>query len=170
MAPRVGIVGIGHCRFGNSSDYDLVDVIAYSANDAQKMVAIVAIGTSAQLNPVGATVDGQLVIAALFGVGILLTVRVMAPRIGEGVMYIRTPHFIATSIGSSAVVLATSALGVPVSSTQAATGAAVGSGVATSPFSIRWNEVSRIGLAWAITLPLSIVLGAASAAAGRAVR
>ena len=34
MAPKVGIVGIGHCRFGNSSDYDLVDVIAYSANDA----------------------------------------------------------------------------------------------------------------------------------------
>lgn len=34
MAPRVGIVGIGHCRFGNSSEYDLVDVIAYSANDA----------------------------------------------------------------------------------------------------------------------------------------
>ena len=148
----------------------ILQCLAYSANDAQKMVAIVAIGTSAQLNPVGATVDGQLAIAALFGVGILLTVRVMAPRIGEGVMYIRTPHFIATSIGSSAVVLATSALGVPVSSTQAATGAAVGSGVATSPFSIRWNEVSRIGLAWAITLPLSIVLGAASAAAGRAVR
>jgi acetyl-CoA C-acetyltransferase len=34
MNPRVGIVGIGHCRFGNSSDYDLVDVIAYSANEA----------------------------------------------------------------------------------------------------------------------------------------
>ena len=34
MAPRIGIVGIGHCRFGNSSDYDLVDVIAYSAADA----------------------------------------------------------------------------------------------------------------------------------------
>jgi acetyl-CoA C-acetyltransferase len=34
MAPRIGIVGIGHCRFGNSSDYDLVDLIAYSANDA----------------------------------------------------------------------------------------------------------------------------------------
>jgi len=31
---RVGIVGIGHCRFGNSSDYDLVDVIAYAAADA----------------------------------------------------------------------------------------------------------------------------------------
>ena len=34
MVPRVGIAAIGHCRFGNSSEYDLVDVIAYSANDA----------------------------------------------------------------------------------------------------------------------------------------
>ena len=85
-------------------------------------------------------------------------------------MYIRTPHYLATSVGSSCVVLATSALGVPVSSTQAATGAAVGSGVATSPFAIRWNEVSRIGLAWVVTLPLSVGLGAALAAVGRMVR
>jgi acetyl-CoA C-acetyltransferase len=34
MAPRIGVAGIGHCRFGNSSDYDLVDVIAYAAADA----------------------------------------------------------------------------------------------------------------------------------------
>jgi PiT family inorganic phosphate transporter len=148
----------------------LLQCLAYSANDAQKMVAIVAIGTSARLNPVAATVPGQLAIAALFGAGILLTVRVMASRVGEGVMYIRTPHYLATSVGSSCVVLATSALGVPVSSTQAATGAAVGSGVATSPFAIRWNEVSRIGLAWVVTLPLSVGLGAALAAVGRMVR
>jgi PiT family inorganic phosphate transporter len=148
----------------------LLQCLAYSANDAQKMIAIVAIGGAAQLDPVAATVPGQLAIAALFGVGILLTVRVIASRVGEGVMYIRTPHFIATSIGSSCVVLATAALGVPVSSTQAATGAAVGSGVATSPFSLRWKEVSRIGLAWLITLPFSIALAAALATAGRMVR
>jgi hypothetical protein len=34
MAPRVGIVGIGHTRFGNSSEYDLADVMAYAATDA----------------------------------------------------------------------------------------------------------------------------------------
>jgi acetyl-CoA C-acetyltransferase len=34
MAPRVGIVGIGHTRFGNSSEYDLADVLAYAATDA----------------------------------------------------------------------------------------------------------------------------------------
>jgi PiT family inorganic phosphate transporter len=59
---------------------------------------------------------------------------------------------------------------VPVSTTQAATGAAVGSGIATSPFGIRWNQVSRIVRAWAVTLPLSVGLGAALAAAGRLVR
>jgi acetyl-CoA C-acetyltransferase len=34
VAPRVGIVGIGHTRFGNSSEYDLADVLAYAATDA----------------------------------------------------------------------------------------------------------------------------------------
>ena len=159
-------------RFITETQYAgyLLQCLAYSANDAQKMVAIVAIGSAAQLDPVAATVRGQLLIAALFGAGILLSVRVMAARVGEGLMYIRTPHFIATSIGSSCVVLATSALGVPVSSTQAATGAAVGSGVATSPFSVRWKEVSRIGMAWVVTLPLSLALAAALAVAGRMVR
>jgi len=158
-------------RFINGAQYVgyLLQCLAYSANDAQKMVAIVAIGTSARLDPVAATVPGQLAIAGLFGVGVLLTVRTMAAEVGEGVMYIRTPHSIATSVGSACVVLATSALGVPVSTTQAATGAAVGSGVATSPFGIRWDQVSRIVTAWVVTLPLSIGIGAALAAAGRLV-
>lgn len=34
MAVRVGIVGIGHTRFGNSSEYDLADVLAFAATDA----------------------------------------------------------------------------------------------------------------------------------------
>ena len=33
MATRVGIVGIGHTRFGNSSEYDLGDLLAYAATD-----------------------------------------------------------------------------------------------------------------------------------------
>jgi acetyl-CoA C-acetyltransferase len=34
MSARVGIVGVGHTRFGNSSEYDLADVMAYAATDA----------------------------------------------------------------------------------------------------------------------------------------
>ncbi len=34
MSARIGIVGVGHTRFGNSSEYDLADVMAYAATDA----------------------------------------------------------------------------------------------------------------------------------------
>ncbi|MDF1568407.1 MAG: acetyl-CoA acetyltransferase, partial [Spirochaetaceae bacterium] len=34
MAARVGIVGVGHTVFGNLSEYDLADVMAYAATDA----------------------------------------------------------------------------------------------------------------------------------------
>jgi len=34
MGTRVGIVGVGHTRFGNSSEYDLADIMAYAATDA----------------------------------------------------------------------------------------------------------------------------------------
>jgi len=34
MTARIGIVGVGHTRFGNSADYDLADVMAYAATDA----------------------------------------------------------------------------------------------------------------------------------------
>jgi acetyl-CoA C-acetyltransferase len=34
MTARIGIVGVGHTRFGNSSEYDLADVMAYAATDA----------------------------------------------------------------------------------------------------------------------------------------
>ena len=42
MAPRVGIVGIGHTRFGNSSEYDLADVLAYAATDCLKDAGFLA--------------------------------------------------------------------------------------------------------------------------------
>ena len=39
---RVGIVGIGHTRFGNSSEYDLGDVLAYAATDCLKDAGFLA--------------------------------------------------------------------------------------------------------------------------------
>ena len=39
---KVGIVGIGHTRFGNSSEYDLADVLAYAATDCLKDAGFLA--------------------------------------------------------------------------------------------------------------------------------
>ncbi len=139
--------------------------VAYSTNDAQKMVAIVAVATAAGVDPVRTGFLEQTMIAVVFMAGIMLSIRRIAPVVADGVVRIRTPHFIATSFSSAVVVLAASAAGYPVSSTQAAAGAAVGSGVASSPVSVRWTEAWRIGWAWVVTLPASMGLAAALAAA-----
>jgi acetyl-CoA C-acetyltransferase len=56
MAANVGIVGIGHTKFGNSSEYDLSDILAYAATDAlqdagylenRKMIDQVIVGNMA---------------------------------------------------------------------------------------------------------------------------
>lgn len=41
MAARVGIAAIGQIKFGNLSDYDLVDIMAYAATEALKDAGIV---------------------------------------------------------------------------------------------------------------------------------
>ena len=37
---KVGVVGIGHTSFGNLSNYELVDILAYAALDAMKDAGI----------------------------------------------------------------------------------------------------------------------------------
>jgi PiT family inorganic phosphate transporter len=157
---------MGGAQFGSY----LLQSVAYSANDAQKMVAIAAVAAAAHVNPVRVNLASQTAIALLFAAGIMLSIRKVAPVVADGVVRIRTPHFLATSFSTAVVVLATAAAGVPVSSTQAAAGAAVGSGVASSPFGVRWTEVRRIGWAWVVTLPASMGLAAALAAVGRVAR
>jgi len=145
----------------------LLQSVAYAANDAQKMVAIAAVAPAAHTYPVRADAVSQTAIAAMFAAGIMLTIHKVAPVVADGVVRIRTPHFIASSFSSAVVVLAASAAGFPVSSTQAVAGAAVGSGVASSPATVRWTEVRKIGWAWIVTLPATMGLAAALTAAGR---
>ena len=37
---KVGVVGIGHTKFGNLNDYELVDIMAYSSLDAMEDAGI----------------------------------------------------------------------------------------------------------------------------------
>ncbi len=131
-----------------------VQCLAYAANDAQKMVAILlAGGAGGAIPPVDAAA-----IAASFVLGTLLAVRRTAMRLGERLMRVRPVHAVASELASSAVVLASSALGAPVSTTQATTAALVGAGVTHSRRRVRWNETRSIGAAWALTLPASVAL------------
>jgi PiT family inorganic phosphate transporter len=57
--------------------------------------------------------------------------------------------------GGGVTILAVSALGIPVSTTQTITGAIVGVGVSSGMRAVRWMVAGRILWAWLLTVPIS---------------
>jgi PiT family inorganic phosphate transporter len=133
--------------------------LAYAGNDAQKIVAIFAVASGDIGSRVTLDWRDQLALGGAYALGILLGVRPLASRVAEQVLPVRPVNAVALELSASAVVFASSALGAPISSTQAATTALVGSGIATGSHRLRWQEVSSIAFAWLLTLPSSLLLG-----------
>lgn len=135
-----------------------VQCLAYAANDAQKMVAIVLVAAGLDYQYLSTRLTDQALIGVCFGLGTLLSVQRTAARVGQRIMRVQSTHVLVSELSSSSVVLASSALGVPISTTQSVTAALVGSGVAHSFRRVRWQEAAPIGLAWIVTLPMASVL------------
>ena len=64
------------------------------------------------------------------------------------------------STASSIVLFGASALGIPVSTTHAIAGSVVGTGAARRSSAVRWSVVTRVVMAWFITIPASGVVAA----------
>lgn len=146
--------------------------VAYAMNDGQKMLAVGAIALSAA--GVDTVAGGRVtlgaaalaIIAVLFGLGVLGGLRRVAGTLGGGLLRARPSDAVAAELSSATVVLATAAVGAPVSMTQSVAGALVGSGMSVSYRRVRWRAAGRLGLAWLITLPVSAALAAALARGG----
>jgi PiT family inorganic phosphate transporter len=139
-----------------------MQAVAYASNDGQKVLAIWAalgIGVLA-VGPSPVVLTG---ICVAFGVGVVLGLPRVARGLSNGVLLVRPAHAVAAELASSLAVLGSAAIGVPVSMTQSIAGGLIGTGISHGRRRIRWREVSRIGLAWVITLPSSCLLAAAAA-------
>jgi PiT family inorganic phosphate transporter len=67
---------------------------------------------------------------------------------------------VTAQLASSLAVLASAALGAPVSMTQALSGGLVGTGLLRGRRQVRWQVARRLALAWVMTLPSAAVVGA----------
>jgi PiT family inorganic phosphate transporter len=63
---------------------------------------------------------------------------------------------------SAAVILTSSHLGLPLSTTQVCTGSIFGAGAGRRLAGVHWGMAGRIVLAWTLTLPSAAVVGAAA--------
>lgn len=138
--------------------------VAYSSNDAQKMIAIVAVATDHAAGRVAAQPASQALIAGLFVLGMLFGVRRLSGRLGRRVMPVQPMHLVAAKLAASCAVLGSSALGAPVSMTQSSTAGLIGAGASDRLDRVRWQEAVRIAIAWVVTLPASAAAAAAAAA------
>jgi len=149
----------------------VVQAFAYGANDGQKMLAVFAItGAAGDALTVRASSGRLLAIGCCFAIGTILSLRRLAGRLGRDLLVVRPVHALSAELASSLAVFGSATAGMPVSMTQAIAGALVGAGVSESSRRVRWRAVVRLAMAWAVTLPATVVVAFVAAAAARVLR
>jgi PiT family inorganic phosphate transporter len=83
--------------------------------------------------------------------------------LGKRVTEIETPQGFGAETSSSAVILVSSHLGFPLSTTQVATGSIFGAGAGKRLSEVHWGIAGQPAVAWALTLPAAAVVGALAA-------
>jgi PiT family inorganic phosphate transporter len=137
--------------------------VAYGANDGQKLLAVTSVAYAVSV-PEGAVSPVVLgVLSVGFMAGALVGYDRYARTVGGAVVPMAPERSVTAELASATVVLGSSALGSPVSMTQAVSGSLVGAGAAVSQRRVRWRVVSRMVGAWAVTLPASLLVGAGAA-------
>jgi PiT family inorganic phosphate transporter len=143
----------------------------HGANDAQKSVGVIAAllvadGRAAGLgSPTWAAVACALAITLGTALGGWRIVRTL----GRGIVRLQPLDGVAGPGASAGVIVAASALGAPVSTTQVVASSVVGvAGGRRRWRHVRWAVVREMGLGWLVTLPVTAALAAATLLLGRA--
>jgi PiT family inorganic phosphate transporter len=150
-------------RFGQVISGGLL-ALAHGTNDAQKTMgvitlALVAHGTIASDDfhvPDWVVLTSATAISLGTYVGGWRIIKTMGSRIHK----MDSAQGFAAQGSGAAVILASSHVGFPLSTTQTISGAVIGSGAAKRLSAVRWGVAGNIVIAWILTLPASAAIGA----------
>ena len=120
----------------------IVDVIHYGSIDVSRKLPIWVVFLGA---------SGVVVGLAVYGYRIMETV-------GKKITYLSPSRSFTAQLTTGLMVLASSALGYPVSTTQILVGAVVGVGVAGGLSALNLRVIRDIVLSWLVTIPVGIIL------------
>ncbi len=137
--------------------------LAHGTNDAQKTMGIIALalianGTleSGSDPPTWVIVSAATAISLGTYLGGWRIIRTMGTRI---IKMDAAQGFSAQGAGS-AVILASSHFGYPLSTTQVISGAVMGAGAGKRVSAVRWGVAGNIVTAWLLTFPMAAAIGA----------
>ncbi len=145
----------------------------HGANDAQKSVGVIAAllvadgRASGLVSPTWAAVASAAALTAGTALGGWRIVR----TIGRGIFRLHPLDCVAGQGASAGVIVAASALGAPVSTTQVVASAVVGVGGGRRRWRhVHWTVVRGMALGWLVTLPVTGALAALIVLASELVR
>ncbi|GAA2831136.1 inorganic phosphate transporter [Kribbella solani] len=151
-------------RAGQIASASLVS-LAHGTGDAQKTMGVITLVliTSGSLAS-GSRPPLWVILAA--GTAIALGTYLGGWRIirtmGKGLAEIESPQGFAAETSSTSVLLISSHLGFPLSTTQVCSGSILGAGLGKRLAEVRWTVAGRMAVAWLLTLPAAAVVGALS--------
>lgn len=138
--------------------------LAHGLNDAQKSMGIITLGLFAggyihtPAIPLWVIMACAIVMGLGTATGGFRIIKTMAFSITK----IEPAQGFAAEASASAVILAASFLGMPVSSTQMIAGSITGVGTAKSASAVSWHIPRRLVYAWLLTLPGAALVGSLS--------
>ena len=135
---------------------------SHGSNDAQKTMSIITLALfSFQLLPnvdhVPVWVIALCALTMALGTlsGGMRIIKTLSSRVAK----LGPSNGFAAEMSSGLLILGASHIGLPVSTTQAASGSIMGSGY-TNGNGINWNTVKSMAIAWCITLPMCMLFSA----------
>jgi PiT family inorganic phosphate transporter len=137
----------------------------HGANDAQKSVGVIAalLVADGRATELSSPVWAIVACAGALTLGTALGGWPIVRTIGRGIVRLHPLDGVAGQGASAGVLVAASALGAPVSTTQVVASSVVGvAGGRRRWRHVRWAVVRAVALGWVVTLPASAALAAAS--------
>ncbi|HMR49027.1 MAG TPA: inorganic phosphate transporter [Arachnia sp.] len=163
-----GPTGRDGFKWGQIFSSSLV-ALAHGTNDAQKTMGVITLALiTVGWQDVAHSEPRLWVVVACAG-AIAMGTYVGGWRIirtlGKGVTEIQPPQGFAAEASTASTILASSAFGFALSTTQVASGSVIGSGLGRRGATVRWRVVGRIATGWLLTLPAAGLVGALAAGA-----
>ncbi|SDQ21963.1 inorganic phosphate transporter [Microbacterium sp. cf332] len=153
-------------RWGQIFTSSLV-ALAHGTNDAQKTMGVITLALIAAGWQNAEHAEPQLWVIVACAVTIALGTYMGGWRIirtlGKGLTDVKPAQGFSAEASTASTILASSALGFALSTTQVASGSVIGSGLGRRGSTVRWRTVGRIAVGWLLTLPASGAVGALAA-------
>jgi len=136
--------------------------LSHGTNDAQKTMGIItlALVTGGFLQEFVVPVWVIVLCASMIALGTAVGGWKLIRTLGGKFFKIRPVDGFASQLAGASVIIGASLVGGPVSTTQVVSSAIMGVGAAERVNKVRWSVAQEIAMAWILTIPVTILIGA----------